>query len=73
MPYKSVRPDDLFDCQMCGECCQGFGGTYVTEKDIENIAAFIGESSETVKKKILPDVRIKAGAGPEGRRFLHFL
>ena len=51
MPYKSVRPDDLFDCQMCGECCQGFGGTYVTEKDLENIAAFIGESSETVKKK----------------------
>ena len=47
MPYKTVQPDDLFECQMCGECCKGFGGTYVTETDIKNIARFIGTSAET--------------------------
>ncbi len=47
MPYKSVRPGDLFDCQMCGECCRGFGGTYVTDKDIQNIAAYIEAPLET--------------------------
>lgn len=42
MTHDSVTADDLFQCQTCGECCTGFGGTYVTEKDIENIAGFIG-------------------------------
>ncbi len=50
MPYKTVQPDDLFECQMCGDCCKGFGGTYVTETDIENIARFIGTSPETFVK-----------------------
>ncbi|MBF0572611.1 MAG: YkgJ family cysteine cluster protein [Desulfamplus sp.] len=26
---------------MCGECCRGFGGTYVTDDDIKKIAQFI--------------------------------
>jgi Fe-S-cluster containining protein len=47
MPYKKVTPDDLFVCQMCGECCKGFGGTYVTESDIKAIAAFIQVPPET--------------------------
>lgn len=33
--------DDIFKCVMCGECCAGFGGTYVTSSDIEKIASFI--------------------------------
>lgn len=37
----AVTADDLFQCKTCGDCCTGYGGTYVTEKDIENIAAFI--------------------------------
>ncbi len=51
MPYKSVHPGDLFKCQMCGECCKGFGGTYVTKKDIVNIARFIGADPETFVEK----------------------
>lgn len=47
MPYKKVTSDDLFVCQMCGECCKGFGGTYVTESDIKAIAAFIHVPAET--------------------------
>jgi Fe-S-cluster containining protein len=39
--HDDVTSDDLFQCKTCGDCCTGYGGTYVTEKDIENIAAFI--------------------------------
>jgi len=31
----------IFDCQQCGECCKGYGGTYVTETDIQNISNYI--------------------------------
>ena len=51
MPYRSVHADDLFKCQMCGDCCKGFGGTYVTEKDIANISQFIGASPDTFIKE----------------------
>ncbi|MBF0209860.1 MAG: YkgJ family cysteine cluster protein [Desulfamplus sp.] len=37
--YKTS--DDIFQCVMCGDCCKGFGGTYVTDEDIEKIANFI--------------------------------
>lgn len=37
--YKTS--DDIFECQQCGECCNGFGGTYVTQKDIINISTYI--------------------------------
>jgi len=35
-------PDDLFRCARCGDCCRGYGGTYVTPTDITAIAAFVG-------------------------------
>jgi Fe-S-cluster containining protein len=34
--------DGLFDCTLCGDCCKGYGGTYVTEADIQAIARYIG-------------------------------
>ncbi len=37
--YKTWN--DIFECQQCGDCCKGFGGTYVTAKDIINISKFI--------------------------------
>jgi len=33
--------DDIFECTQCGECCRGFGGTYVTPEDIKRISQFI--------------------------------
>ena len=39
--------DTLFECRQCGECCNGFGGTYVTPADIAAIAAHIGADPET--------------------------
>ena len=44
MDSKSTcLPSDIFTCKMCGECCLGYGGTYVTEADIRNISRYINE------------------------------
>lgn len=43
--------DDLFDCIQCGECCKGFGGTYMSAADIEALAAFLSSTSELVREK----------------------
>lgn len=32
----------LFECTQCGDCCKGFGGTFLTESEIANISAYIG-------------------------------
>ena len=50
MPYKKVGLNDLFECQKCGDCCKGYGGTVVTQTDIENIADFICSPKETFIK-----------------------
>jgi len=36
-----VKPSDTFRCKRCGDCCKGYGGTFLTEKDIEVIADYI--------------------------------
>ena len=36
--------EELFRCTRCGECCKGFGGTYLTEADILAIARYLGIS-----------------------------
>jgi uncharacterized protein len=36
----------IFECQCCGDCCKGYGGTYVTESDIRAISAYIGVPEE---------------------------
>jgi len=41
MSSDSLDSDELFECRQCGRCCQGYGGTYVTDDDIERIARFI--------------------------------
>ena len=43
MPYRS---SDIFNCKNCGQCCIGYGGTYVTEQDIRAIADYINEPAE---------------------------
>jgi hypothetical protein len=41
VPCHNLKPDDLFRCTLCGDCCRGFGGTYVSLGDIAAIAAFL--------------------------------
>lgn len=33
---------DLFRCTQCGDCCKGYGGTYLTEENVAQIAHFLG-------------------------------
>lgn len=44
MSYKGA-PEKLFECQLCGDCCKGYGGTYVSVEDVAAISAFIGADS----------------------------
>jgi Fe-S-cluster containining protein len=32
----------LFTCKKCGDCCKGYGGTFVTSADIDAICGYIG-------------------------------
>ena len=41
MPCPDLTAEDLFRCTLCGDCCRGFGGTYVSREDIRAIAAFL--------------------------------
>ena len=42
MTSDPVSPSELFDCRKCGECCQGYGGTYLAPEDIEAISDYLG-------------------------------
>ncbi len=46
MDSKSYQPSDIFHCKQCGDCCLGYGGTYVTEKDIKAISKYIGKNPD---------------------------
>ena len=41
MSSNPIEPSDIFKCQQCGDCCLGFGGTFVTEKEIKTIAGYL--------------------------------
>jgi Fe-S-cluster containining protein len=46
-----MKADDLFDCTRCGDCCKGYGGTYVDETDMAAIARYVGLTAEEVRKR----------------------
>lgn len=46
-----VTPDDLFECQQCGQCCCGYGGTYLSGEDIENISEYLQISRDEFLEK----------------------
>jgi len=43
--HDTVDPAQVFTCQKCGECCRGYGGTFVTDKDIVNISKHLNIDS----------------------------
>ncbi len=47
MTAEPLSAENIFHCKQCGQCCNGFGGTYVTRQDILNISAFIHKDLET--------------------------
>jgi uncharacterized protein len=50
VPSNDPAPEEIFRCRRCGECCKGYGGTYVDADDIEAIADFIGVDPAVFKK-----------------------
>lgn len=55
MKSKEVTKDDIFECTMCGDCCVGYGGTYVTESDIKRIAEFTGVDEKSFVRNYCND------------------
>ncbi len=47
----SISASEFFECTQCGQCCKGFGGTYVSEADILAIAGFLGMSPDTFRDR----------------------
>ncbi len=37
-----MKPSDIFNCKKCGDCCRGYGGTFVSLADVKAIAAYVG-------------------------------
>lgn len=42
MTSNAVKPNELFACQCCGDCCKGYGGTYITKNEINLICQYLG-------------------------------
>jgi uncharacterized protein len=51
MPSDPVGLPDIFKCKKCGDCCKGFGGTYVTQQDILAISGYIGMDEQRFVKE----------------------
>ena len=48
---KRVTSEDIFNCKQCGDCCTGYGGTYITPKDIKAIAEYIETDKDNFVKE----------------------
>ena len=51
MTSNTISASDLFECKQCGDCCKGYGGTFVSPEDIQAIADFIGEDPRDFQKR----------------------
>jgi Fe-S-cluster containining protein len=44
---------EVFNCQQCGECCQGRGGIFPTPGEIDRIAQYLKTTVEHLKQEFL--------------------
>lgn len=42
---EAIDPQEIFTCQRCGSCCQGYGGTFVTDREINSISRYLNLTS----------------------------
>ena len=47
----SATCSDIFECLKCGECCKGYGGTFLSKQDIEIIAEYVGTDADSFESK----------------------
>ena len=50
MASVEIKPDHLFQCKRCGDCCRGYGGTYVSEEELHAIAAYVEVSPQKFRR-----------------------
>lgn len=50
MEFDESSGEQLFTCTRCGDCCKGYGGTYLSSADIAAIADYLGISAEQFVK-----------------------
>jgi len=63
-----MNPSDIFKCTRCGDCCRGYGGTFVSEADIQSIAAYVGFDPAYFAEAYCAKSgsRLVLGQGPDG-------
>jgi len=42
-----AKPSDFFQCKLCGECCKGYGGAFVNEREIKRISQYLHMDSDS--------------------------
>jgi len=54
---------------MCGDCCQGYGGTFIDEEEMRAIAAYVGLDAETFRRSRcqVSGGRLVLAQGEDGR------
>ena len=50
------EPSDFFECQKCGECCKGFGGIFITRKELTVIARHLGLTEDDFYRDYFLDI-----------------
>jgi uncharacterized protein len=51
MLSDNPTPQDLFACTRCGDCCNGYGGTFVGREDIAALSAFLHAAPSRVVER----------------------
>ncbi len=61
-----IKP--VFECRMCGSCCEGKGGIIVSPKDLERICAFLqmDAASFTERYGVMHNGKLKIRTGDDG-------
>lgn len=69
MPCPPPEPSTLFECRMCGDCCRGYGGTFINEAEMRAIAAYVALDPETFRRTRcqVSGERLVLAQGPDGR------
>ncbi len=60
--------ETVFDCRMCGHCCEGKGGIIVSPKDLQRICAFLGITPEAFERDygFIHNNKLKIRSGSNG-------
>ncbi len=48
MPSNKDELNEVFKCTQCGQCCKGYGGTFVNDDDILKIAKYLNITPQNV-------------------------